>query len=212
MGSREDILRDIRVKGQKIAKADGQKTPDAVVHIKNDENMYKEFITRAAENKAFVVESSLENLAKDINEIFKKEGVSSLIYPEGLPVSVDNLDIAGKFKFDKPIDGFKSNIFDYDVSVVNVRHAVSSHGVCCIASSKEQPRLLSLTPKVCIMLVNKECIVKSLSVALNTIKEAEGGKLPTNVVFISGPSRTADIELVPVLGVHGSQIAYVVTY
>ncbi|MDL0087854.1 LutC/YkgG family protein [Campylobacter gastrosuis] len=212
MSSKEYILNAIRTRGQKIKSADGTPTIDPVGHIKDDENLYKEFITRSAEHKSNVIESSLENLANDINAIFEKEGVKNLIYPEGLPVDIEALKIAGKFKFDTPIDGFKENVFDYDVSVINARHAVSSHGICCIASSKEQPRLLSLTPKVCIMLVNKEKITKSISSALNNIKQEEGGKLPTNVVFIAGPSRTADIELVPVLGVHGSQIAYVVVY
>ncbi|WP_415270615.1 LUD domain-containing protein [Campylobacter sp.] len=52
-------------------------------------------------------------------------------------------------------------------------------------------------------------MVKSLSEQLNKIK-AEDGRLPTNVVFISCPSRTSDIELQLVLGVHGSHIFYVV--
>lgn len=211
MSSREYILNAIRTRGQKIASADGKPTQDPVVHIKGDEDLYKEFITRSAEHKANVVQSSAENLINDINAIFEKEGLKNLIYPEGLPVDVETLAIENKFKFDTPIDGFKERIFDYDVSIVNARHAVSSHGICCIASSKEQPRLLSLTPKVCIILVNKERIVKSIASALNSIKQEEG-RLPTNVVFIAGPSRTADIELVPVLGVHGSQIAYVVVY
>ncbi|WP_168236937.1 LutC/YkgG family protein, partial [Campylobacter fetus] len=122
-----------------------------------------------------------------------------------------NLNIENKFKFDKPVDGFKAQIFDYDVSIIDARGGVSSHGVACIASSKSQPRLLSLTPKVCIALIKKDSIVKSLCDMLNRIKK-EDGKLPTNVVFISGPSRTSDIELQLVLGVHGSQIFYAVTY
>lgn len=211
MSSREYILNAIKTRGQKIQSAKGEVTQDPVVHINDDENLYKEFITRSAEHKSNVIESSPENLINDINAIFEKEGLKNLIYPEGLPVDIEALKIDNKFKFDKPIDEFKERVFDYDVSIVNARHAVSSHGICCIASSKEQPRLLSLTPKVCIMLVNKERITKSISTALNSIKQEEG-RLPTNVVFIAGPSRTADIELVPVLGVHGSQIAYVVVY
>ena len=92
--------------------------------------------------------------------------------------------------------------------MINARGGVSSHGVTCV-SSAEAPRLLSLAPKICVVILKRENIVKSLSEQLNKIK-AEDGRLPTNVVFISGPSRTSDIELQLVLGVHGSQIFYVV--
>lgn len=213
MSNKEEILKAIRENGFKNPKATGEASVDPHTHINNEsDDLVAEFITRITENKSFVIQSSAENLAKDINEIFVKEGVKNLIYPEGLPVGVDELAIDGKFKFDVPVEEFKERIFEYDVSVINTRYGVSSHGLCCVASSKEQPRLLSLTPKVCIMLVKKENVVKSIAGALRKIKDDEGGRLPTNVVFISGPSRTADIELVPVLGVHGSQIAYVVVY
>ncbi|MGP1485319.1 MAG: LutC/YkgG family protein [Campylobacter sp.] len=182
-----------------------------VVDFINDEadDLVFEYINRAIENKAFVQQSG--DLTADINAIIEKENVKNLIYPTNLPLNLDKIQIENKFAFDKPIETFKSELFNYDVSIIQARKAVSSHGVFCVTSSKAQPRLLSLTPKVCIVLLKKENIVKSLSVALNEIK-AEDGILPTNILFICGPSRTSDIELVPVLGVHGSQIVYVLVY
>ena len=128
-----------------------------------------------------------------------------------MPIDVSQVEAEVKFAFDRPVEEFKSELFNYDVSIIKATKAVSSHGVFCVTSSKEQPRLLSLTPKVCIVLLKKENIVKSLSGCLNEIK-AEDGRLPTNILFICGPSRTSDIELVPVLGVHGSQIVYILVY
>ena len=128
-----------------------------------------------------------------------------------MPIDVSQVEAEVKFAFDRPVEEFKSELFNYDVSIIKATKAVSSHGVFCATSSKSQPRLLSLTPRLCIVLLKKQDVVKSLSACLNEIKK-ENEKLPTNILFICGPSRTSDIELVPVLGVHGSQIVYVLVY
>ncbi|MDY4451633.1 MAG: LUD domain-containing protein [Campylobacter sp.] len=176
--------------------------------VSADGDIVAEFIARASANKSIIIESSEQRLKDSINEIIAKENAKNLIYPQNLASLAGKLEIESKFAFDNDIESFKERIFDYDISVINARGGVSSHGVTCV-SSAEAPRLLSLAPKICVVILKRENIVKSLSEQLNKIK-AEDGRLPTNVVFISGPSRTSDIELQLVLGVHGSQIFYVV--
>ena len=176
--------------------------------VSADSDIVAEFIARASANKSIIIESSEQRLKDSINEIITKENAKNLIYPQNLASLASELEIESKFAFDNDIESFKERIFDYDISVINARGGVSSHGVTCV-SSAEAPRLLSLAPKICVVILKRENIVKSLSEQLNKIK-AEDGRLPTNVVFISGPSRTSDIELQLVLGVHGSQIFYVV--
>ena len=184
-------------------------TPDPKEFIVSaDSDIVAEFIARASANKSIIIESSEQRLKDSINEIIAKENAKNLIYPQNLASLASELEIESKFAFDNDIESFKERIFDYDISVINARGGVSSHGVTCV-SSAEAPRLLSLAPKICVVILKRENIVKSLSEQLNKIK-AEDGRLPTNVVFISGPSRTSDIELQLVLGVHGSQIFYVV--
>lgn len=184
-------------------------TPDPKEFIVSaDSDIVAEFIARASANKSIIIESSEQRLKDSINEIIAKENAKNLIYPQNLASLASKLEIESKFAFDNDIESFKERIFDYDISVINARGGVSSHGVTCV-SSAETPRLLSLAPKICVAILKRENIVKSLSEQLNKIK-AEDGRLPTNVVFISGPSRTSDIELQLVLGVHGSQIFYVV--
>lgn len=184
-------------------------TPDPKEFIVSaDSDIVAEFIARASANKSIIIESSEQRLKDSINEIIAKENAKNLIYPQNLAYLASKLEIESKFAFDNDIESFKERIFDYDISVINARGGVSSHGVTCV-SSAQAPRLLSLAPKICVVILKRENIVKSLSEQLNKIK-AEDGRLPTNVVFISGPSRTSDIELQLVLGVHGSQIFYVV--
>ncbi|ASM35057.1 Uncharacterised ACR, YkgG family COG1556 [Campylobacter sputorum subsp. bubulus] len=209
MSSREEIL-------EKLKNSCGIKdfvpeiTKDPVSFIKDDVDMFSEFKNRIVENKSILHENT-SDIASEINTIIENEGVKNLIYPSNLPIDINSLNIENKFEFNKNIEEFKEKIFEYDVSIIQARFGVSSHGVLCISASKEQPRTLSLTPRVCIALLKKENIVKSLSEALNKIKEQDG-RLPTNTIFISGPSRTSDIELQLVIGVHGSQIMHVILY
>lgn len=184
-------------------------TPDPKDFINSaSDDLLAEFKERASANKTIIIESDESSLSSAINEIIAKENAKNLIFPQNLSTLVSSLSIENKFAFDSEVESFKERIFEYDISVIKARGAVSSHGVTCVTSA-EQPRLLSLTPRVCVVILSKSDIVKSLSAQLNKIKEQDG-RLPTNVVFISGPSRTSDIELQLVLGVHGSQVFYVV--
>lgn len=209
MNSKEKIL--AKIKNRSFKKVEINRL-DPVMHIKNDlDNLVEEYITRATENKAIVIDTNEKNLVDEINKIIEKKEVSNLIYPNGLPIDIKDIKVKDKFKFDKAIENFKENLFNYDVSIINARFGVSSHGNFCVTSSKDQPRILSLTPKLCIVLLKKENILESMSEALKRIKQ-EDQKLPTNILFICGPSRTSDIELKTVMGVHGSQIVYVLVY
>ena len=64
-----------------------------------------------------------------------------------------------------------------------------------------EPRLMSLAPAVHIAVLDAANIHGSLAEAIHRERWAEG--MPTNALLISGPSKTADIELVLTFGVHG---------
>ena len=65
----------------------------------------------------------------------------------------------------------------------------------------DEPRLMSLAPAVHIAVLEASKIHDSLASAMRTERWAE--RMPTNALLISGPSKTADIELVLTFGVHG---------
>ncbi len=70
-------------------------------------------------------------------------------------------------------------------------------------------RAVSLLPLVHIAVVDASTI-KPTMLEIMQAYEKQGSKLPSQVCFISGPSATADIELVRVEGVHGPMYVHYV--
>lgn len=186
-------------------------TIDPIEHIKTSDDLLAELKQKMSDNKYIVEESNKENLEEKINEIVKNYTYESLIYPQNLDLDISKINAKTKICFDKKIEELRKEVFHSDFSIINARLGVSSHGIALIASSKEQARMLSLAPNLCIILLKKENVVKSISEALNIVKK-ENEVLPSNILFIAGPSRTADIELITVFGVHGSQKVHIIIY
>ncbi|EHC1481249.1 lactate utilization protein C [Campylobacter coli] len=188
-----------------------QASIDPVEHIQTKEDALAEMKQKMSDNKYIVENATKETLEEKINEIITKYNYKKMIYGTDLGLDLNKIQAEEKICFDKEIENLRYEVFHSDFSIVHARAGVSSHGVALIPSSKGQSRMLSLAPKLCIVLLKKEDIVKSLSEALNLVKK-ENEILPTNILFIAGPSRTADIELITVFGVHGPQIAHIVIY
>lgn len=71
----------------------------------------------------------------------------------------------------------------------------------------EQPRSTSLVPSIHIGLVQKKNLLHSLDEAYWSITQET---IPTSMTFISGPSKTADIEAHMVHGAHGPREMHVI--
>jgi L-lactate dehydrogenase complex protein LldG len=80
--------------------------------------------------------------------------------------------------------------------------AIAETGTLLLLSGPQTPATVSLLPETHIALVQLSRIVASMEDAFALLR-AERGSLPRAVNFISGPSRTGDIEQTIVLGAHG---------
>jgi len=80
--------------------------------------------------------------------------------------------------------------------------AVAETGTLMLCGSPDHPASVSLLPETHIALVSANCIVAGMEEAF-ALARAKLGQLPRAVNFISGPSRTGDIEQTIVLGAHG---------
>lgn len=92
------------------------------------------------------------------------------------------------------------------VGISGVDAAIAESGTMLLLSGPGRGRLASLLPPMHIALLPEQHIVRSLPEALDRLSREFGAGVfddRSNLTMITGPSRTADIELSLTLGVHG---------
>lgn len=100
------------------------------------------------------------------------------------------------------------DVFAFDVGITTAQAAIADTGTLVLDSARERHRLVSLVPPVHIAIVDAATIFQTLGEALAFIHQ--NGNISPAVTFVTGPSRTADIELTLAIGVHGPQELYVI--
>jgi L-lactate dehydrogenase complex protein LldG len=90
-----------------------------------------------------------------------------------------------------------------DLGVTGVDMALPETGTLVLRASPERSRAVSLLPRVHLALVRPAHLRADLETVLREIRAEP------YFVFVTGPSRTADIELTVTIGVHGPQVLYV---
>ena len=88
------------------------------------------------------------------------------------------------------------------VGITGALCAIAETGTLMTSSGPRTPAAVSLLPETHIAVVRASRIVRGMEEAWQLVR-GEPGAMPRAVNFISGPSRTADIEQTVVLGVHG---------
>src|SRR5262245_38360093 len=93
------------------------------------------------------------------------------------------------------------------IGVSGVDYALADTGTLVLLSGEGRARSVSLLPSVHIALLRPEQVIGELDDLFCLMRDAtDRDKVPSSAVtFITGPSRTADIELTLVVGVHGPQ-------
>lgn len=87
--------------------------------------------------------------------------------------------------------------------ITGCEYLVARTGSVLVTSNGDSGRQMNVFPPVHIVLANKNQLVDFPEDALLALKEKYEDNLPSEITFITGPSRTADIEKTLVLGAHG---------
>jgi L-lactate utilization protein LutC len=130
-------------------------------------------------------------LARYLSE--RKLPVSGVCWPSlaGLPWSAAGLDIQSRPAKDQDL-----------VGVTGAFCAIAETGTLMLLSGAETPATTSLLPETHVAVLDPRRILATMEDAWDLMRK-EYKQPPRAVNFISGPSRTADIEQTVTLGAHG---------
>lgn len=102
-------------------------------------------------------------------------------------------------------EGLRNHLAGIDVGLTSAEMGVSSSATCLVNTDNENARLAGMISEIHVLLLAKTKLVRTLPEIAGRMRELlmatpKGGNYTT---LISGPSRTADIERVAAVGVHG---------
>jgi len=183
--------------------------PDSVVRlVGGDLDLPKLFAQRAAELKMIVTPVTASTAAAELVKFISAYPIKKIalaVSPllerlqlrEALAASPARLTV--KTWDELTLD----ELYDYDCAVTDVDFAVAESASLVIKPKKSHGRGLSLVPMYHVAFVEEKQILPDL---VDLFRELALDADRSNVILISGPSKTADIEMNVVTGVHGPNV------
>jgi len=141
-----------------------------------------------------------------LKTVLRKRELNGLLYAPTTAIgqalaAVWDSDLPPLVGYTETVEQSKERLFAIDASITSTHGGLADVGALILWPDVNEPRLMSLAPALHIAVLDAAKIHDSLAQAI--AREHWREQMPTNVLLISGPSKTADIELVLTFGVHG---------
>lgn len=201
-------------------------SPEDLVATFEDELRKVGGYTYRAQNRAEVAEAlgrvlkmdrpgqpvRFEGMVLSRNPLLARAGIKEVI--EGLGISAwPWLAVTGSGLAPQDERTYREHCFSADAGVTGVDFALAESGSLVITSRTEGSQLSSLAPPIHIALYLRSQVAGSLEEVLGRLADrglAPGDSSGRSVVFVTGTSRTADIEQILIRGVHGPREVHAV--
>jgi L-lactate dehydrogenase complex protein LldG len=168
-------------------------------------NLQTAFESAARGWRAEVVHATPATWTATVREVLERHGCQRIAIGAGLPSAAElNPALAGLTlrPFDAPLASWKAELFDaVDAGITTAWAGVADTGSLILRPGPGEPRTLSLVPPLHIALLRASTIFASLASAMSALQPQ--ADMPTNLLLVSGPSKTADIQQVLAYGAHG---------
>lgn len=111
-------------------------------------------------------------------------------------------EFRAQFKLIAGLDG-NASVREAELGVTGCDCLVAQTGSIFVSTCSAGGRALSVLPPVHLVVARREQLVPDLAAAFALLRQRYGGRWPSSLSLITGPSRTADIEKILVMGAHG---------
>ena len=192
MSSKEAILNSIRKNNKVVSVELPNSYENYGITFENKFEKFSEMIS-AVGGKALLIQK--EDLDKTIKELYPDEKVIAT-----------NVDFCNLGNFDANAQEDEHNLENIDLAVVKGNFAVAENGAVWIKDENNRHRCIYFIAQNIITVVNENEIVNNMHEAYLEIDFQNKGW----GAFVSGPSKTADIEQSLVIGAHGPKSGYVI--
>ncbi len=160
---------------------------------------------RAVKTEIFWVRES--DWEKTLVEVAQQKGLSNMLlspqtaHGSRAEKALTQAGLATR-SFEQKIDDWKDDFFaNVDAGFTASLCGIAHTGTVMLVSSVDEPRSQSLVPPVHFCLFDTRKLYDTFYAALTG--ENLVADMPTNIILISGPSKTADIQLTLAFGAHG---------
>ncbi len=164
-------------------------------------------LKRLMENMhAEVIVTDSRNWTNALKDLLRQRSLNGLLCAPTTPIGTTlaeswESDLPPLVGYTEAVEQCKERLFAIDAAITSTKGGLADVGALILWPTPQEPRLMSLAPAVHIAVLEAAKIHGSLAEAIR--RERWAGGMPTNALLISGPSKTADIELVLTFGVHG---------
>lgn len=146
----------------------------------------------------------LSSAAFEIDKIIKALGAKKIALSDSELVGQTKKILEANAEFLEKATA--AELFECDLGITSAQFGIAETGTLVLESEKEFNRLTSLVPPIHVCLLEAKSIRQTLGEVLATLEK----NLSRTITFITGPSRTSDIELTLAIGVHGPAQLFVI--
>lgn len=169
------------------------------------ESRTERFMRNARSWRAEVIETSLEQWPRRLAEVIHDRQAMHVLAGFGTAIAPSLAACLPESRlswYQRKLPAFKAELFgQIDAGITTTLGGVAQTGSLLLRPSPAEPRTLSLVPPLHVAILYESRLYETLWDAMSGQRWA--ADMPSNLLMVTGPSKTADIQRTLVYGAHG---------